>query len=127
MPTPAVRSARRDRLQLETNFLLMGSGSGTPCGVGGESYDIPSSALSFHIRPPCASRPKSVGQRLPDRRPRLQGIGHDISHAQELMDHARIDLQIDGNAGGAEPCCVVAPLIHQGIIFGKHDERRGQP
>ena len=70
---------------------------------------------------------KSAGQRLPDRGPRLQGIGHDISHAQELMDHARIDLQIDGNAGGAQPCRIVAPLIHQGIIFGKHDERRRQP
>src|SRR5215204_7465152 len=103
--------------------------SGTLYGEAAEggSYDIPSSALSFHIRPPCASRPKGVGQRLPDRRPRLQGISHDVSHAQELVDHAWIDLQIDGNAGGAEPYCVVAPLIQQGIIFGKHDERRRHP
>ena len=73
-----------------------------------------------------AGRTKSVGQRLPDRRPRLQGISHDVSHTQEFMDHSRIDLQIGGNAGGAEPCCVVASLIHQGIKFGQHDERRRQ-
>ena len=42
------------------------------------------------------------------------------------MDHAGIDAQVDGNAGRAEPCSIVAPFIHQGIALGEDDERGSQ-
>ena len=68
-----------------------------------------------------------MGQCLAEPVAQHLGLFGEGAQPRKVMDHAGVDLQVHGHAGGLQPLGIALSFVDQRVVLGQHHQRGGQP
>ncbi|EEF22640.1 conserved hypothetical protein, partial [Ricinus communis] len=74
-----------------------------------------------------AGRLEGMGQCLAEPVAQHLGLFGEGAQSRKVMDHAGVDLQVHGHAGGLQPLGIALSFVDQRVVLGQHHQRGCQP